>query len=85
LAPIDEKSAAEAIASTRVSKLLSGFRGAPIGDIDAVARTVSGLSRFISDFSGRISEIEINPLAVLANGKGCVALDCVIVPNDRRG
>ena len=85
LAPIDEKSAAEAIASTRVSKLLSGFRGAPMGDIDAVARTVSGLSRFISDFSGRISEIEINPLAVLANGKGCVALDCVIVPNDRRG
>jgi acetyltransferase len=83
LAPIDEKSAAEAIASTRVSKLLAGFRGAPIGDVDAVARTVSALSRFIFDFSDRISEIEINPLAVLANGKGCVALDCVIVPLNR--
>jgi acetate---CoA ligase (ADP-forming) len=85
LAPIDEKSAAEAIASTRVSKLLAGFRGAPVGDVDAVARTVSALSRFISDFADRISEIEINPLAVLANGQGCVALDCVIVPADRRG
>ncbi|MEH2512901.1 acyl-CoA synthetase (NDP forming) [Nitrobacteraceae bacterium AZCC 1564] len=80
LAPIDEDAAREAIASTKVAQLLGGFRGAPAGDIQAVARTVSALSRFMADFSDRIHEIEINPLAVLENGKGCVALDCVLIP-----
>ncbi|MFX7902636.1 acetate--CoA ligase family protein, partial [Acinetobacter baumannii] len=54
LAPIDEKSAQEAIASTKVARLFEGFRGAPAGDIQAVARTVSALSRFMVDFSDRI-------------------------------
>lgn len=80
LAPIDEKSAQEAIASTKISRLFEGFRGAPAGDIQAVARTVSALSRFMVDFSDRICEIEINPLAVLEQGQGCVALDCVLIP-----
>jgi succinyl-CoA synthetase beta subunit len=80
LAPIDEDTAREAIASTKVAQLLGGFRGAPVGDIQAVARTVSALSRFMVDFSDRIHEIEINPLAVLEKGQGCVALDCVLIP-----
>jgi acyl-CoA synthetase (NDP forming) len=80
LAPIDEDAAREAIASTKVAQLLGGFRGAPVGDIQAVARTVSALSRFMADFSDRIHEIEINPLAVLEKGQGCVALDCVLIP-----
>ncbi|NGX97494.1 MAG: CoA-binding protein, partial [Candidatus Afipia apatlaquensis] len=82
LAPIDEKSAYEAIASTKIARLFEGFRGAPVGDIQAVARTVSALSRFMVDFSDRICEIEINPLAVLEQGQGCVALDCVLIPRN---
>jgi succinyl-CoA synthetase beta subunit len=41
---------------------------------------MSAVSRFIAEFSDRISEIEINPLAVLEKGQGCVALDCVLIP-----
>lgn len=82
LAPIDERSAQEAIASTKIARLFGGFRGAPAGDIQAVARTVSALSRFMVDFSDRICEIEINPLAVLEKGQGCVALDCVLIPTN---
>ncbi len=82
LAPIDEKSAREAIASTKIARLFEGFRGTPAGDIQAVARTVSALSRFMVDFSDRICEIEINPLAVLEQGQGCVALDCVLIPRN---
>jgi acetyltransferase len=80
LAPISEETAGEAIASTKIMQLLSGFRGKPAGDIQAVARTMSALSRFIAEFSDRISEIEINPLAVMAKGQGCIALDCVLIP-----
>jgi succinyl-CoA synthetase beta subunit len=82
LAPINEETAAEAIASTKIARLLGGFRGQPAGDVQAVARTMSALSRFIAEFSDRISEIEINPLAVMAKGQGCIALDCVLIPND---
>jgi acetyltransferase len=82
LAPIDEESAREAIASTRIAKLLGGFRGAPAGDVRAAARTVSALSRFMTDFADRVAEVEINPLAVLAEGHGCIALDCVVIPKN---
>jgi acyl-CoA synthetase (NDP forming) len=81
LAPISEQTAREAIASTKIMRLLSGFRGRPPGDIQAVAKTMSAVSRFIAEFSDRISEIEINPLAVMENGQGCVALDCVLIPH----
>jgi acetate---CoA ligase (ADP-forming) len=84
LAPIDEAEAREMINSTKVSKLFGGFRGSPLGDLEAVARTVSAVSRFIASFSDRISEIEINPLAVLEEGRGCVALDCVLIPKDHQ-
>jgi acyl-CoA synthetase (NDP forming) len=80
LAPISEETASEAIASTKIMQLLSGFRSRPAGDIQAVARTMSALSRFIAEFSDRISEIEINPLAVMEKGQGCIALDCVLIP-----
>lgn len=84
LAPIDEATARQALESTRVSKLLEGFRGAPVGDIGAVARTVSTVSRFIADFADELSEVEINPLAVMPEGQGCIALDCVIVPRQSK-
>jgi acyl-CoA synthetase (NDP forming) len=85
MAPISEEAAAEAIVSTKIARLLGGFRGQPAGDVQAVAQTMSALSRFIAEFSDRISEIEINPLAVMAKGQGCIALDCVLIPNDREG
>ena len=43
---------------------------------------MSALSRFIAEFSDRISEIEINPLAVMEKGQGAIALDCVLIPKD---
>jgi succinyl-CoA synthetase beta subunit len=79
-APLDVDGALQAIAQTRVARLLTGFRGAPAADLDAVARTVSSVSRFIADHADQISEVEINPLAVMEGNKGCIALDCVVLP-----
>jgi acyl-CoA synthetase (NDP forming) len=80
LAPISEEEALSAIAATRASRLLNGWRGAKPADVAAAAKTVSAVSRFIADFESEVSEVEINPLAVLEQGSGCVALDAVIVP-----
>lgn len=79
VAPLDVDSAKRAIERTRVAKLLTGFRGIPLADIDAVARTVSALSHFIADYADRVLEVEINPLAVMEGAGGCVALDCVVL------
>ncbi|MGZ5618281.1 MAG: acetate--CoA ligase family protein [Usitatibacter sp.] len=79
LAPICEEEALAAIAATRASRLLGGWRGAKPADVAAAAKTVSALSRFIVDFESEVSEVEINPLAVLEQGSGCLALDAVIV------
>ena len=79
VAPIDEAAALEALAATRISRVLDGWRGAPPADKKAVAKTIAALSRFIADFADTVSEVEINPLSVFAEGRGCSALDCVIV------
>lgn len=81
LAPIGEAEALVALDTTQVSRLLKGWRGRPRGDIRAVARTISALSVFMSEFRSEISEVELNPLAVFEEGRGCCALDCVIIPN----
>ena len=78
LAPVSEETAREMIRETRAATLLAGFRGRPAGDVDAAARAVARLSELVADFQSEISEVEINPLAVLE--RGAIALDCVIVP-----
>jgi acyl-CoA synthetase (NDP forming) len=80
LAPVDEEEALEALRATRTARLLEGFRGRSPGDAAAVARAIAAVSRFAAAFADEIAEVEVNPLAVLAEGQGCVALDCVIVP-----
>jgi acyl-CoA synthetase (NDP forming) len=79
IAPISEAEALEALASTRISRVLDGWRGAPPADKAAAAKAIAAVSHFIADFADEVQEVEINPLAVFEAGKGCSALDCVIV------
>jgi acetate---CoA ligase (ADP-forming) len=79
-APLDVEAARQAIASTKIARLLNGFRGMPAADVNLVAETVSSMSRFIADFADDIAEVEVNPLAVMPGSQGCVALDCVLIP-----
>ena len=83
IAPIGEEEALAALAATRISRVLEGWRGRPPGDRNAAARGVAALSRFIADFADEVQEVEINPFAVFEEGKGCLALDCVIVAKEK--
>jgi len=83
IAPIDEVDALEALAATRISRVLDGWRGAPAADRKAAAKGIAALSRFIADFADEILEVEINPFAVFAEGQGCLALDAVIVAREK--
>jgi acetate---CoA ligase (ADP-forming) len=79
LAPVTRAEAEEMLQVTRAAQLLSGWRGRPKGDIAAAAEIVCCLSQAIADLAGEVREIEINPLAVLPAGSGCLPLDCLIV------
>jgi acetate---CoA ligase (ADP-forming) len=73
----DEAQIVEALGKLRSAKLLTGVRGAPPADIEAVARVAMAIGRLIQ--TAQIAEIEINPLMVHAKGQGATALDALVV------
>lgn len=74
LAPLAEVHAERMLARTWAGRKLAGFRSIPPGDAAAVRDVLIRLARLALDFP-QISEIEINPLRVLAPGSGAVAVD----------
>jgi acyl-CoA synthetase (NDP forming) len=75
LLPVDAQAANEMVASLRGASLFGAFRGRPARDVDALVQAMTGLSRLFIDQRGWMSEIEINPLMVLAAGHGVRAVD----------
>jgi acyl-CoA synthetase (NDP forming) len=74
----DETQVHEALRKLRTAKLLTGFRGTPPVDIDAVAKAVLAIGRLMQT-APSIMEIDVNPLMVHAKGQGATALDALIV------
>jgi len=79
LAPLDEAAAAALIRTLRSAPLLDGFRGAPPADMAALAKLVSLVSRLADAARDRISELELNPVIVHAQGQGCTVADALLV------
>lgn len=74
VAPFNRHEALALINETRAGRLLAGLRGRGRSDIEAVADCILRLSQLALDFP-QIEEVEINPLLVLAEGEGVMALD----------
>lgn len=72
LPPLNRTLASAMIASTRVGRLLAGYRDRPRADGAAIAGALVRLSQLVSDHP-RIVELDINPL--LADEHGVIALD----------
>jgi len=76
LAPVDLDTAREMIAEVRGFALLSGYRGRPAGDLDALAHAVVALSQLAHDAT--VLDAEINPLIVRPAGQGVIAVDALV-------
>ena len=78
LVPVTRDDISTTLAELRIGQLLAGYRGQPAGDRDAAIDAVVAVAKFAEEHRDRLVELEINPLAVLRDGKGAVVLDAVI-------
>ena len=78
IAPLSCNQAHALIEKTKAGRLLKGFRGSVVYDMDAVVDAIGRLSQIALDFP-EISEMEINPLLVLPEGEGAKVLDARII------
>ncbi|MBR0555033.1 acetate--CoA ligase family protein [Ciceribacter sp. L1K23] len=76
--PTDPETIRANIARLRISKLLAGYRGNPPGDIDALVQTVAAVAQYVAANAATVEELDLNPLMVLPEGDGVVAVDALI-------
>ena len=79
LAPVSVETAREMIAEVKALRTVSGLRGKQRGDLDALAKAVSALSQLAVKPGLRIAEAEVNPMMVLPEGQGVLAVDALVL------
>ena len=79
LLPVDEREARAMLQELRGYKILKGVRGQPPRDIDALVKAIVGLSDIFAAQRNHLSDLEINPIMVRAQGGGAAAVDLRVV------
>jgi succinyl-CoA synthetase beta subunit len=64
--------------SLAVGRLLTGYRGAPAGDIPAALDAILVVADFATENAATLCDLDVNPLIVLRAGDGVVAADALI-------
>jgi acyl-CoA synthetase (NDP forming) len=75
---LTEDEIVEELGKLKTAKLLHGFRNSPAVDVKAVAAAAASLGRLMRARPD-ITEVDVNPLMVHADGDGATALDALIV------
>ena len=78
LVPIGIDHARAMIGRIKTAPLLTGYRGGPMHDVEALASAIVGVSTFAARHRSRLRSLEINPLRVMPGSGGVLALDAVI-------
>jgi acyl-CoA synthetase (NDP forming) len=83
--PLDAATAHEMIAELRGSALLKGARGRPPADVAALADILIRLASLAEAYRDRLGALDINPLLVLEEGHGVMAVDWLVESPSGRG
>jgi acetyltransferase len=78
LTPLSKGEVEEMIRGTRAYTLLRGIRGEPPADLDALKEVILRVGQLSVDFP-EIVELDINPLMVYEEGRGCIAVDVKLI------
>lgn len=84
LLPVDAAGAEAMLRSLKGFKLLDGYRGAPKADVAAAARAIAALGKAVLAGGNALREVEINPLLVLPEGKGAMAVDALVLLSENQ-
>jgi acyl-CoA synthetase (NDP forming) len=79
LLPLGPLDPAEMLGELKSRVLLEGFRGRPLGDVEALLGAVRQFAAMAEALGDGLLEAEINPLFVLPRGRGVVAADGLVV------
>ena len=67
------------IQKIRGYRILTGFRGRPPADVDALAQALCRIGELACSLQESVAELEINPLFVLPKGSGVIVGDALAV------
>jgi formate-dependent phosphoribosylglycinamide formyltransferase (GAR transformylase) len=81
LLPVDAAGAEAMLRGLRGFRLLDGYRGAPRADVAAAAKAIAALGDAVLAGGERLREVEVNPLLVLPEGHGAIAVDALVLLN----
>lgn len=84
IVPSSEHEVRDAIARLPISRLLSGYRGTPPADTDALVRVLLRLQEAVLAHADLIDEIELNPLVVGPAGEGAFLVDVLVKDRESR-
>ena len=80
LCPLDRSGAHALLGRTHASRLLQGFRGRPAGDLEALTALFVRLSQIGAAYADVLETVDLNPVAVLPEGRGVCVLDALVIP-----
>ena len=83
LLPVLRRHVSHEIRKLKINKLLKGWRGSSMGDIESLIESVQNLADFVESCSDSLIECEINPLIVRSNGKKVTVADALIILKEK--
>ncbi len=83
--PFTRRSARAMVEEIKGAKLLHGTRGRPAGDLEALVDVIMRFQSLALEVGDQIAELDVNPLIVLPDGQGVVAVDALVVGRPEEG
>lgn len=78
LFPVTAEAVDKALDGLRIARLLDGYRGRARGDRRAVIAAVMAVAAYAEANSAHLDELDVNPLLVLPEGEGAIAVDALM-------
>ena len=78
-APVGVDEASAMLDQLKAVALLRGFRGAAKADVAVLSRLIAQVSLLAARLCDEVSEIELNPVLVHAEGQGVTIVDALVV------
>jgi acyl-CoA synthetase (NDP forming) len=75
LLPVPESETWAMLKELKGYKVLEGTRGQPPRDTAALVKAMVGLSDIFLNYRNHLSDLEFNPIMLLAQGRGLAAVD----------